>query len=123
MSDQPTPFTITRNEGQPPVASNGVLRLACLEADGELKLRRGIRGALSGPMAERVLPQLNALAGQLLETPDMPATELASRLHALQFACQPKPVEHLEWAFVKLGDVYVFTDGQSVIVTRQDLRI
>lgn len=119
----PTPFTIVRNEGQPVVASNGALRLACLEPDGEVKLRRGIRGALGGPLAERMLPQLNALASDLLTRQDMPPEELAARLHVLQLACQPKPVEHIEWAFVKLDGVYVFTDGQSVIVTRQDMQV
>lgn len=119
----PTPFTIVRNPGQPVVASNGSMRLACLEPDGEVKLRRGIRGALGGPLAERILPQLNALAGDLLARQDMAPEELAARLHVLQLACQPKPVERIEWAIVVVDGVHVFADGETVIVSRRDMQV
>lgn len=120
---QPTPFTIVRTDGAPTVATNGSTRLTCLDADGWVSLRRGVRGALAAPAVEKILPQLNALAGDLLARSDMPAEEVAARLHALQQACRPPEPEHLEWAYVELAGVRVYTDGVDVIVTRQDLRI
>lgn len=121
--DQPTPFTIVRSEAHPPLATNGAVRLMCLDADGAISLRRGIKGALAQPTAETMLPALNALAGELLSNSAMPAADVAARLHALQLACSPPAPQHLEWAFVELDGVRVYTDGVDVIVTRQDLRI
>lgn len=119
----PKPFTIVRPADGPVTASNGQLRLTCLEADGAVALRRGVRGALGAPPAEKLLAGLNALAGDVLQRLDMPPEEVAARLHALQMACNvPAPV-NLEWAYVRLGDVYVYTDGTDVVVTRQDLQI
>lgn len=119
----PIPFTVVRQAGGPPVASNGSTRLTCLDEGGQVKLRRGIRGAFGGPLAERVLPKLNALAGELLKRHDMPAEELAAHLHALQAVCQPAPSQHIEWAYAELDGVRVYTDGVDIIVTRQDLTI
>lgn len=95
----------------------------CLDADGEVRLRRGIRTAMAAPMAERVLPHLNALAGELLANSAMPAEEVAARLHALQLACTPAEPQHVEWAYVEIAGVRVYTDGKDVIVTRQDLLV
>lgn len=121
--DRPAPFVIVRNAGEPPAASNGTTCLTCLDPGGVIKLRRGIRGAFGGPLAERMLPQLNSLAGELLQRQDMPAEELAARLHQLQMACRPVPPQHIEWAYAELDGVRVYFDGESVVVTRQDLQV
>lgn len=120
---QPVPFTIVRPEGAPPVASNGMLRLTCLDPAGQVRLRRAIRTSTAAPMAERVLPHLNQLAGELVADIAMPAHEVASRLHVLQAACRPVEQQNVEWAFVELNGVFVYTDGVDVIVTTQDMRI
>lgn len=121
----PTPFTIARSAENlhPPVASNGSVRMMCLDPDGSLKLRRGITAQVGAPIAERVLPLLNELAGHLLANSDMPASEVASRLHALQGLCLPPTTVTHEWAVAELGDVRVFANGVDVIVTRSDLQM
>ncbi|WP_137921698.1 hypothetical protein [Hydrogenophaga sp. 2FB] len=119
---KPTPFTIVRNEGMPPVATNGATRLMCLDADGEVRLRRAIRTVMVAPMAERLIPQLNALSGELLAN-TMSAEDVAARLHALQLSCTPIEPQHVEWAYVEIAGVRVYTDGTDVIVTRQDLLV
>lgn len=123
QENQPVPFDLVRAEGLPTVATNGALRMVCLDADGVLRLRRGIRGAVAGPLAETLLPQLNALAGELLSNSGMTHQELAARLHALQLVCKPAPRQNVEWAYAELDGVRVYTDGTDVIVTRQDLAI
>lgn len=123
MADQPTPFTIVRSDtgAHPPVATNGAVRLMCLDADGQLSLRRGISGMMAAPMVEKILPQLNALAGELLANSAMDPAEIAARLHALQLACRPPEQRNIEWAYAELDGVRVYVDGADVIVTRQDL--
>jgi len=118
-----TPFTLVKKEGSPPVASNGTLALTCPDEGGVIKLRRGIRTSSQAPLGERMIPFLNELAGLLLEHPAMPAHEIASRLHALQMQCQPPVQENVEWAFAELDGVRCYTDGQVVVLTKQDLRI
>jgi hypothetical protein len=120
---QPAPFHLVRHEGRPTVATNGATRLMCLDAGGVVKLRRGIRGVVAGPVVERVLPLLNQLAGELLANSTMAPAEVAARLHALQALCQPVEPQNLEWAYAELDGVRVYVDGQDVVVTRQDLSI
>ena len=121
MSDaQPIPFEIVSQDGVR-VATNGGLRMSLLEDDGRLFKRRGVSGLALKPAAEIVLPLLNGLAGELLANPLMPNEELTAKLIALTgFARSEKPVNH-EWAVAQIGDVYVYTDGQDVVVTRKDL--
>jgi len=120
---QPAPFHLVRQDGGLNVATNGTLMLTCLDAGGVVKLRRGIRGAVAGPVVEKLLPQLNQLAGELLQNSAMEPAEVAARLHALQQLCKPTPPQHVEWAYVELDGVRVYTDGAAVLVTREDLRI
>lgn len=119
----PTPFTLVRNEGSPPVATNGTVSLTCPDEGGVVKLRRGIRTSSKPPLGERVIPFLNELASMLLANPTMPAHEIASRLHALQVQCQPRVEENVEWAYAELEGVRAYTDGSVVVLTKQDLRI
>ena len=118
---QPVPFTIVRNPGEPEVATNGTVAL--MVDGGQVRLRRGIRTSSGAPMAERVLPHLNALAGDLLANSAMSAHDIAARLHALQVACVPPVQENIEWAFGEIDGVRVYTDGNTVILTKQDLQV
>lgn len=120
---QPTPFHLVGKPGGPTVATNGAMRLTCLDADGVVRLRRGIRGVMAGPVVEKVLPLLNQLAGELLANSAMEPDEVAARLHALQMMCKPPAPQHVEWAYAELDGVRVYTDGQDVVVTRQDMQI
>lgn len=120
---QPVPFHLVRADNGLTVATNGAVRLTCLDDGGAVKLRRGICGVMAGPVVEKVLPLLNQLAGELLQNSAMDPVEVAARLHALQMLCKPQAPQHLEWAYTELDGVRVYTDGQDVIVTRQDLRI
>lgn len=121
MSDQPKPFSIARIEGAPAVATNGTVSLVCPDLGGEVRLRRGIRGALAGPLAERVLPALNVLAGEMLG--GMDPLEVEARLAALQLLCRSEPPQSVEWAYAELDGVRAYTDGRSIVLTRQDLTI
>ena len=118
-----TPFTLVKRDGQPMVASNGKVALTCPDEGGVMKLRRGIRATSAAPVGERLIPYLNELSGLLLADPTMPAHELGSRLHALQMQCQPRVEENVEWAYAELDGVRCFTDGETIVLTRQDLRI
>lgn len=120
--DQPTPFTIVREEGKPPIASNGKLALVVYDG-GELRLRRGIRTSSGAPIAERIVPYLNQLAGELLANSTMPPHEIASRLHTLQMACVPPERQNIEWAYAELNGVRVYTDGEHVVVSTKDLQV
>lgn len=124
MAEQPLPFEITQlPDGGPRVASNGSARLMLTEQDGELFRRRGITGLSLKPAAEAVLPQLNALAGDLVANTAMPAAELLARLDAIKAGVQTSEPQRIEWAVVKIHDVRVFFDGSTVIVSRSDLRL
>lgn len=121
---QPAPFHLVNT---PPsalrVATNGQIRLTVLEPDGKLFLRRGLTGVMAAPTAQTIIPQLNQLAGELLQHSDMPAEDVAARLHALQMFCKPHETQKIEWACASLNGVNVFTDGVDIIVTTQDLRV
>lgn len=117
--EQPKPFQIVRNPGEPEVATNGTLALVVLDG-GVVRLRRGIRTSSGAPMAERILPHLNALAGELLANSAMSADEIAARLHALQVACVPPVQQNIEWAYGELNGVRVYVDGSTVLMSTQD---
>lgn len=122
----PVPFEIVehpRPEGAPMrVASNGAVRLTLLDDGGRLFRRRGISGLSLKPAAELLLPHVNALAGELLARPDMPAHEAVGRLLALAGQVPTAEPQRHEWAVAELGDVKVYTNGVDVIVTRQELQ-
>ena len=120
---QPTPFTMVRQEGIPDAASNGQVCLMCLDEGGVTKLRRGMQVTTQGPLAEKMLPHLNQLAGELLANPQLQSYEVAARLHALQLACLPPVTKTAEWAFAELDGVRVYTDGKLIYLTRRDLLI
>ena len=117
---QPVPFTIVRNPGESDVATNGTLALVV--DGGSVTLRRGIRTSAAAPVAERLLPQLNALAGDLLGKP-MTNEEIKARLHALQVACTPTEPQNIEWAFGEIDGVRVYSDGKTVYMTKKDLQV
>jgi hypothetical protein len=121
--DQPVPFQIVRNEGQPAVATNGAVAITCPDAGGRVFLRRGLRGSIGSPVVERILPALNQLAGELVANSQMDPGEVAARLHALQLACAPRQQQAIEWAVAELDGVRAYTDGSTVVLTRQDMAI
>lgn len=116
----PVPWAIDRRDGMQ-LASNGT-SLLILRDEGKLFLKRAIKGVgLGSCAAERVLPQLNQLAGELLQQPSMPAQQIAHRLQALAgLAHVPEPV-HVEWAVAELDGVKVYCNGPEVLVTKQDM--
>jgi hypothetical protein len=122
-ADQPTPFTIVRAPDQPAVATNGRVAITCPDAGGHVFLRRGIRGSIGAPVVERILPAINALAGELVANSQMEPLEVAARLHALQLACVPPQPQHTEWAVAELDGVRAYTDGATVVLTRQDMTV
>lgn len=120
--DQPVPFEIVRGDDAT-VASNGRMRLTVLGAAGVVRRRRAISGLGLRPAGEVLLPQLNALAGELLQRPDMPADEAVGRLLALAgLVPTAKPVRH-EWVYACLDGVFIYTDGAEVIVTNKELEL
>lgn len=119
---QPVPFEIVRTEGQPPVATNGTSALMVMDG-GEVRLRRAIRTSSAAPVAERILPQLNALSGDLLANSAMDPQELVARLHALQLACLPPLQQNVEWAFGELDGVRCYFDGKTAVLTKQDIQV
>lgn len=117
---QPQPFEIQHLDGVA-VASNGATRVCLTEPDGRMFRRRGIAGISSRTAAETLVPQLNALAGDLLANPTMSAAEAVARLHAIGGAVQLTQPQNVEWCVVDVGGVRVYVDAESVIVTRQDI--
>lgn len=120
---QPAPFEIVEHDGGARTASNGRVRVCLPDARGTLFRRRGIRGLAQRPVAELVLPQLNALAGDILARPDMPAADLAGRLAALACMAAPQEPQRVEWCVAQLEGVRVYTDGESIVVTTEDLAV
>lgn len=121
MHAQPAPFEIATVDGIS-VASNGSTTLTVYtEEGGALFRRRAVKAVKAAPPAEALLPQINALAGELLARLDMPAAELSERLHALAASVAPQVPQQIEWAVAELGGVRAYFDGVNVILTRQDL--
>lgn len=119
-----SPFELLTHAGHR-VATNGAVTLTLLEPPeaGRLFLRRGLRGvALGGSPGAHVLPELNRLAGDLLQRLDMPPAELAQRLQELAAMAVPPAPEVVEWAVAELDGVRVYVDGPNIVVTRQDIR-
>lgn len=104
------------------VASNGKVRLTMLDSGGRLFRRRGVSGLALKPAGEMLLPHINALAGELLRRPDMPAHEAVGLLLALAGQVPTAEPQKHEWAVAELGDVKVYTNGVDILVTRQELR-
>lgn len=117
---QPIPFEIIQQDGVS-VASNGAIRLSMLDAGGRLFKRRGVSGLTIKPAAEVLIPQLNALAGELLAKPDTAASEARARLLAIAGLVNTAEPQQHEWAVAELDGVRVYTDGANVVVTKQDL--
>lgn len=120
MAQHPVPFEIVEHDGIR-VASNGTLRLTLLDPAGRLFRRRGLKGLALKPPGEVLLPQLNALAGELLARPDMPADEVVGRLLALAGLVPTAEPQRQEWAVAELDGVRVYTDGANVVVSKRDL--
>lgn len=121
MSAQPVPWEIARRDGMA-VASNGSAVLILQDAEaGRMFVRRAIKGLAMGAAADRVLPKLNELAGELLQRMDMPAQELAAKLQALAGLAHVAPPQHVEWAVAELNGVRVYSNGTEVLVTTKDM--
>lgn len=120
MAQQPVPFEIVEQDGAR-VASNGAVRLTLLDAAGKLFRRRGVSGLALKPPAEILIPQLNALAGELLQRPDMPAAEAVGRVLAMAGLVPTAEPQRHEWAVAELDGVRVYTDGVNIVVTKQEL--
>jgi hypothetical protein len=120
--DKPIPWEVARGDGFH-VASNGAQQLVLLDTDsGRIFLRRGVKGlGVGAGAAERVLPKLNELAGELLKRADIPAAEIAERLKALAGLSHVPPPQNVEWAVAELDGVRVYINGAEVVVTRRDL--
>jgi hypothetical protein len=105
------------------VAYSATQRLVLRDVrSGRIFLRRGLRGiGLGGAAASRVLPQLNALAGELLQRQDMPGDELGERLRGLAALAHVPPPEPVEMAVAELDGVRVYVVGPEIVVTREDL--
>lgn len=102
-------------------ASNGQMLLVLRDPAGRVFRRRGVRGLMRGTPADVLLPKLNEFLGELLQQPDMTPQAAAARLQAIAGLLPCDPPQHIEWAVVQLDDVYVYSDGANVIVTKEDL--
>ena len=120
---QPNPFEIRTLEDGVRVASNGQTTVVARDPEATMIRRRGITGIGARPPGELILPELNALAGDILNRLDMPAAELQARIKMLAAMSTPNEPQNIEWLVVTLGDVKVYVDKENVIVTREDLRI
>lgn len=118
--NQPVPFEIIEQDTVR-VASNGTVRLSMLDPAGRLFKRRGVSGLAMKPAAEVLIPQLNAFAGELLANPAMPAADAVARMLAIAGLVPTAEPQKHEWAVAELDGVRVYTDGTSVVVTKQDL--
>lgn len=117
---QPVPFEIVEQDGVR-LATNGTIRMSLLDVAGRLFRRRGVSGLPIKPPAELLIPHLNALAGELLARPDMPAHEAVGRVIALAGMVPTDEPQHHEWAVAELDAVRVYSDGVNVVVTKQEL--
>ena len=117
---QPVPFEIVEHGGMK-VASNGQARIVMHDPEGVIFRRRGIKGLALRPPAETLIPQLNQLAGELLQRPETTAEEAVSRLLAIAGTVPTAEPQRTEWAVAELRGVRIYCDGASVIVSTQDL--
>lgn len=121
-AQQPVPFAIVRDPGGPATASNGTARLAVLEDNGTVFLRRGIKRFMARPANETLLPLINEFAGQLLNTPEMTLDEARARMEAIAATLPQQQAANVEWVVAELNGVRVYYDGRDVIVTTRDLQ-
>lgn len=117
----PIPFEIVEEENMR-VASNGTLRLVVLGGEGKVFRRRAVTGIQTRPPAEILIPQLNALATELLSRPDMPAHEAVGRVMAVAGMVPMTEPKRVEWVVGELHGVRVYTDGANVLMTTEDLK-
>lgn len=119
---QPVPFEILPDAGNGVrAASNGALTVCLTEPDGRIFRRRGITGMAAQCVGDTLIPQLNQLAGMLLEAPAMAPQEAVARLQAMASAIACTVPRNVEMAVAEVGDVRVYVDGATVVVTRRDL--
>lgn len=118
---QPVPWEIVTRPDGVRVASNGAQRLVVLDEAGQVFRRRGVTGLAMRPAAELLIPQLNALAGELLAAPDMPARAAVDRLLAIAGTVPTAEPQRVEWAVAEIDGVRVYVDGPNVVVTTRDL--
>lgn len=119
---QPNPFVIEQH-ADAMVASNGQTIVIAPDQGASMFLRRGVRGLPGGPVAEKLLPQINLLAGDLLARSDMPASELQARLHILMAACEQPEPQNVECLVAELDGVRAYVQQGRVILTRQDITV
>lgn len=113
------PFAKVQLENGVHVASNGRWRV--LAAPGAvLTLKRGRATALA-PEAEKMVPLLNQLAGELLGNLDMPADEVKGRLLSLAKMVRTAPLPRKEDLHISLNGVHVYVHNDEVIVVDQEL--
>lgn len=105
----------------PLIASNGALQVIALDPGSKMFMRRGVRGLPGGPVAEKILPHLNELAGMLVANSAMPASEVAARLDLLKAACHQSEPQNLECCVAELDGVRAYVQEGRVILTRQDI--
>ena len=117
---QPIPFEIIEQDGQR-YASNGTMRVAVFDADAKLYRKRAISGIPMKPPAEVLIPQLNLFAGELLANPGTPADVAVGRLLALAGLVPTAEPQRQEWIAVDIDGIHIYSDGSTVIVTRQEL--
>lgn len=117
---QPIPFEIVEQDGHR-YASNGTIRVAVLDADAKLYRKRAISGIPTKPPAELLIPQLNLLAGELLANPETSAEVAVGRLLALAGLVPTAEPRRQEWVAVDIDGIHIYSDGSTVIVTRQEL--
>lgn len=118
----PVPFEIHRDEATGhQAASNGQLLLVLRDPAGRIFRRRGVRGLMRGTPADVLLPKLNEFLGELLQQPNMSPQAAAARLQAIAGLLPCDPPQQIEWAVMQLDDVYVYSDGANVVVTKEDL--
>lgn len=121
---QPVPFAIVpAGDGLPTHASNGTCRMAVLDGDGSMKLRRGIKHSMGKPVNETLLPVINEFAGFLLQNPGLTLDEARARLDAIASMLPSEKATNVEWVMGELNGVRVYYDGRDVIVTRLDLQL
>lgn len=121
---QPTPFVIDKQESGAVVASNGQTAVIALDEGASMFLRRGVRGLPGSPVAEKLLPQINLLAGDLLARSNMPASELKARLHILMAACEQPDPQNVECLVVDVkAPARVYVQQGRVIITQQDITV
>lgn len=119
--DQPIPFEIDCSPGRPAVATNGRVRVTVLDKEGNMVRRRALVGIKAACPADAIIPQLNKLAGELVQDMSMPAGDIQARLLSLAAFAQPSDPQRVEWLRASLNGVQVFTDGVDIVITTGEI--